>query len=191
MVMIGCSPIVGMPLSLMAIRRGTSVTICHRQSTDVPSLTRQADIVVSATGHPFLVQESWVKNGAIVVDVGISRLDHTERRSVEHSVENSIDLRNMEVLVSESDTDPPSANTTPSRSKARSDVKENISRAELFGQKLHGVCGRKRHLVGDVDFEGVSNKASAITPVPGGVGPLTVAFLVSNLWKAAQYRRSL
>ncbi len=116
-VLIGYSDIVGKPLSELLVARGATVTVCHQKTQDMKSLTRAADILVSATGVRHLVTEDMVKNGAVVVDVGINR----------------------------------------------------------DGKKLSG----------DVDFERVSRKSSFITPVPGGVGPMTVAILMENTVRLA------
>lgn len=112
-VVIGRSILVGKPLSLMLLSRDATVTIAHSKSKDLPAVCREADILVAAVGRPKLVKEDWVKEGAVVIDVGISREE----------------------------------------------------------------SGR---IVGDVDFDSVSVKASAITPVPGGVGPMTIAMLMTN-----------
>lgn len=119
---IGRSAIVGRPLLHMMMRMNATVTACHSQTSDLPSVVRQADIVVVAAGRPRLIKADWVRHGAVVIDVGIN-----------------------EVL------DP-----TTSR----------------------------RRLVGDVDFEGVRQVAAALTPVPGGIGPLTVAMLMRNVLRA-------
>lgn len=127
-VIIGRSDIVGKPLALLLSARGiggdATVTLCHSRSADLPHLTRQADILIAAVGHPRLVTAGMVKPGAVVVDVGINRveLDGTSR------------------------------------------------------------------LVGDVDFTTVREVASWISPVPGGVGPLTVAMLLANTVLAAELR---
>jgi methylenetetrahydrofolate dehydrogenase (NADP+)/methenyltetrahydrofolate cyclohydrolase len=121
-VVLGRSDIVGRPLSIMLSQRGpggdATVTLCHSRTRDLASVTRLADILIAAIGQPKLVTADMVKQGAVVIDVGINRTDE-------------------------------------------------------------GV-------VGDVDFEAVRNVASAITPVPGGVGPLTVAMLLRNTLAAAQ-----
>lgn len=123
-VIVGRSDIVGKPLALLLAAKGpggdATVTLCHSRSADLAAITRQADILVAAVGRPRLITADMVKPGAVVVDVGINRID-----------------------------------------------------------------GR---LVGDVDFEGVSRVAGRISPVPGGVGPLTVAMLLSNTVLAAELR---
>ncbi|MEZ5480129.1 MAG: bifunctional methylenetetrahydrofolate dehydrogenase/methenyltetrahydrofolate cyclohydrolase FolD [Thiolinea sp.] len=118
-VIVGASNIVGRPMALELLLRGATVTVCHRFTRDSAALAREADIVVAAAGKPGLVSADWVKPGAIVLDVGINRLDNGK-------------------------------------------------------------------LVGDVDFEAVAEKAAWITPVPGGVGPMTVAMLMQNTFNACE-----
>ncbi len=118
-VIVGAGFIVGRPLSLLMLWRNATVTVCHIYTKDLKKHTLQADILISATGVPHLIKEDMVKESAVVVDVGISK-----------------------------------------------------------------VNGK---IVGDVDFEKVKEKASAITPVPGGVGPMTVTALLLNTLKA--YKR--
>jgi methylenetetrahydrofolate dehydrogenase (NADP+) / methenyltetrahydrofolate cyclohydrolase len=118
-VVIGRSNIVGKPLALLLISRGATVTVCNSKTPDLASFTRSADILIAAAGRASLVKAEMVKDGAVVIDVGISRLPDGK-------------------------------------------------------------------LTGDVDYEGVRVKAGAISPVPGGVGPLTVAMLVANTVLAAE-----
>ncbi len=120
-VIVGEGFIVGRPLSLLMLWRGATVTVCHIHTKDITKFTKEADVLVSATGVPGLIRADMVKEGAVVIDVGISK-----------------------------------------------------------------VGGR---IVGDVDFEAVKEKASAITPVPGGVGPMTVTSLLLNTLKS--YRRRM
>ena len=124
-VVLGRSFNVGMPQSLLLAARGAdaTVTVVHSRTKDARAECLQADVIVAAVGRPEMVQPDWVKDGAIVVDVGINRVDDAETEK---------------------------------------------------GYKL----------VGDVDYEAVSSKALAITPVPGGVGPLTIAMLMSNTVEA-------
>ena len=121
---IGASNIVGLPISLMLLRRGATVSICHIETQNFRDFTKTADIVIVATGNPNLVKKNDIKKDAIVIDVGINRLESGE-------------------------------------------------------------------IVGDVDYNNVKNKALAITPVPGGVGPMTIAMLLQNtydLYKKQLYR---
>jgi len=124
-VVLGRSNIVGMPVALLLVKANATVTICHSRTRDLPSVVRQADVLVAAIGQPEFVKKEWVKPGAIVIDVGINR-------------------------------------------------KEDAS------------VKRGYRLVGDVAFDEVSEVASAITPVPGGVGPMTIAMLLKNTLHAAE-----
>ncbi len=117
-VIIGRSNIVGKPMANLLLARHATVTICHSRTTDLPSITRQADILIVAIGKARFVTKDMVKPDAVVIDVGINRL-------------------------------------------------------------------ADKKLIGDVDFEAVKDVAGAITPVPGGVGLLTIAMLLSNTVKAA------
>ena len=120
-VIVGRSSLVGMPLFHMLENRNATVTLCHSKTRNLQSITKNADIIISATGVKGLIKEDMVKNNAVVVDVGITR-------------ENG---------------------------------------------KLYG----------DVDFDSVSKKASLITPVPGGVGPMTIASLAQNVLKAYKMQK--
>ena len=128
-VVCGRSEIVGKPLAVLLMQRlegsNATVTVCHTRTRDLSTVTRQADILVAAVGVPRFVTGDMVREGAVVIDVGINRVDAPERR-------------------------------------------------------------RGFRLVGDVDFDAVSRKAAAITPVPGGVGPMTIAMLLDNTLKAAR-----
>lgn len=121
-VVLGRSEIVGKPMALMLMQKGAgadaTVTVCHSRTRNLPEVTRRADILIAAIGSPKFVTADMVKRGAVVIDVGINRVDEK--------------------------------------------------------------------LVGDVDFEAVRQVASAITPVPGGVGKMTVAMLLANTLKAAR-----
>jgi methylenetetrahydrofolate dehydrogenase (NADP+)/methenyltetrahydrofolate cyclohydrolase len=129
-VIVGRSDIVGKPLALLLAGRGpggdATVTLCHSRSGDLATWTRQADILVAAVGRPRLITADMVKPGAVVIDVGINRIEEQ---------------------------------------------------------------GRSR-LVGDVDHDAVADVAGALSPVPGGVGPLTVAMLLENTLQAALARKS-
>ena len=128
-VIIGRSNIVGKPMAQLLIKESCTVTIAHSKTKNLDSICRNADILVAAVGRPHFVKDDWVKDGAVVIDVGINRL-------------------------------PPEGD-------------------------------KKGRLVGDVDFENVSKIASAITPVPGGVGPMTIACLLRNTVTAACKRRNI
>jgi len=118
-VVIGRSSIVGKPAALMLLERDATVTVCHSRTADLAAMTRQADILISATGRPGMVTADMVKPGAAVIDVGINRT----------------------------------------------------------------IDGK---LCGDVDFAAVRERAGWITPVPGGVGPMTVAMVIANVITAAE-----
>ena len=128
-VVCGRSNIVGKPVASLLMQRSkganATVTVCHTRTKDLAAITRQADILIAAIGAPRIITADMVKEGAVVIDVGINRVDAPERK-------------------------------------------------------------RGYRLVGDVDFDAVSEKAAAITPVPGGVGPMTIAMLLSNTLKAAR-----
>ena len=127
-VIVGRSNIVGKPLAALLMQRApggnATVTICHTRTRDLPDITLQADILIAAMGVPRAIGSEMVRKGAVVIDVGINRVDDPSRRS---------------------------------------------------GYRL----------VGDVDYGPVAAKAEAITPVPGGIGPMTVAMLISNTLHAA------
>jgi 5,10-methylene-tetrahydrofolate dehydrogenase/methenyl tetrahydrofolate cyclohydrolase len=123
-VVLGRSNIVGMPTMLLLIRANATVTLCHSHTKDLPSICRQADILIAAIGRAEMVKKDWIKPGAVVIDVGINRVED------------------------------------PSKP-------------------------RGYRLVGDVAFNEVKEIAGAISPVPGGVGPMTIAMLLKNTLKAA------
>jgi methylenetetrahydrofolate dehydrogenase (NADP+) / methenyltetrahydrofolate cyclohydrolase len=141
-VVIGRSDIVGKPMALLLLHRHATVTICHSRTPDLPSMTRQADIIVAAVGRTAFVRPDHVKPGATVIDVGINRV--TDRTEVEALF--------------------------PESSLRRGDFDK-----------------RGAVVVGDV-HPGVAHVAGALTPVPGGVGPLTIALLLRNTVTAAEHR---
>lgn len=121
-VVVGRSNIVGKPMSMLLLSKNGTVTICHSKTKNIKEICKSADILVSAVGRPCMITADMVKEGAVVIDVGINRLED----------------------------------------------------------------GR---LCGDVDFDAVSRKASYITPVPGGVGPMTIAMLMKNTLKACELQK--
>lgn len=127
-VVLGRSNIVGLPVAMLLLHRNATVTICHSRTKDLPSVVREADILVAAVGRTEMVKADWVKPGAVVIDVGMNAVD-----------------------------DP--------------------------------ATEKGYRLVGDVAFDEVKEVASAITPVPGGVGPMTIAMLLRNTVDSA--KRSL
>jgi methylenetetrahydrofolate dehydrogenase (NADP+)/methenyltetrahydrofolate cyclohydrolase len=139
-VVIGRSDIVGKPISMLLLHAHATVTICHSRTRDLPGVAREADILVAAMGKPAFVDDRFIKPGAVVIDVGVNRVD--------------------------------------SLSQIR----------EIFGedpQRLADHAKKGYTLVGDVHPGKVFSKCSQLTPVPGGVGPLTIAMLMANTVKAA------
>ncbi len=128
-VIVGRSNIVGKPLANMLLQkaegRNATVTVCHSATRDIASITRQADILIAAAGRPEMITADMVREGAVVIDVGVNRVDD------------------------------------PSKKKGY-------------------------RLAGDVNFEAVKEKASKITPVPGGVGPMTITMLLYNTLESAR-----
>ncbi|HUG60199.1 MAG TPA: bifunctional methylenetetrahydrofolate dehydrogenase/methenyltetrahydrofolate cyclohydrolase FolD [Methylomirabilota bacterium] len=121
-VVVGRSNIVGKPMAQLLLQRNATVTIAHSRTADLPSVCRTADVLVAAVGRPRMIRGDWIKPGAVVIDVGINRIDE----------------------------------------------------------------GGKSRIVGDVDTDAASEVASAITPVPRGVGPMTIACLMLNTLDAAR-----
>lgn len=133
-VVVGRSMIVGKPMALLLMAKGpggdATVTVAHSRSGNLPEITRRADIVIAAIGRPFFLGAEHIKEGAVVIDVGINRVDDPESE-------------------------------------------------------------RGYRLVGDVDYEAVAPKCRAITPVPGGVGPMTIAMLLQNTVTACERIHSM
>jgi 5,10-methylene-tetrahydrofolate dehydrogenase/methenyl tetrahydrofolate cyclohydrolase len=124
-VVLGRSNIVGMPVALLLVRENSTVTICHSRTKDLAGVIREADVLVAAVGRPEMVRGDWVKPGAVVIDVGVNRIEDPE-------------------------------------------------------------APKGYRLVGDVNFAEAEKVARAITPVPGGVGPMTIAMLLRNTMRAAK-----
>jgi methylenetetrahydrofolate dehydrogenase (NADP+)/methenyltetrahydrofolate cyclohydrolase len=120
-VVVGRSNIVGRPMVMLLEQAGATVTLCHSKTKDLASHVRRADVLVAAVGSPELVRGEWVKPGAVVIDVGVNRLDDGT-------------------------------------------------------------------IKGDVEYEAAKERARAITPVPGGVGPMTIAMLMENTVLSAEQR---
>ncbi len=118
-VVIGRSNIVGKPVAMMCLAQSATVTVCHSKTRNLADVVRRADVVIAAVGRPEMVKGDWIKEGAVVIDVGVNRV------------------------------------------------------------------GEKK-LVGDVDFAAASQRAAAITPVPGGVGPMTITMLLYNTLESAK-----
>jgi methylenetetrahydrofolate dehydrogenase (NADP+)/methenyltetrahydrofolate cyclohydrolase len=143
---VGRSAIVGKPMAGLLLRENCTVTVCHSRTADLPTVTREADILVAAIGRAGMIGPEHVRDGAVVVDVGMNRL---------------ADAAEVERLY-------------PGDEERRRQLESK------------GYI-----LVGDVDFTRVAPKASWITPVPGGVGPLTVAMVIANTMKASRRRQGL
>ena len=124
-VILGRSNIVGLPVAMLLLKRNATITICHSRSQDLPSIVRRADILIAAVGRTEMVKGDWLKPGAVVVDVGINRVDDPTRK-------------------------------------------------------------RGYRLVGDVAYDEALEIAGWITPVPGGVGPMTIAMLLQNTLQGAK-----
>lgn len=144
-VVVGRSDIVGKPVAMLLLNNNATVTVCHSQTRDLPSHTRQADILVAAIGKPGMITAEMIRPGATVIDVGINRI--TDRAEFEKY------------------------------------FKGDARREKTFAEK-------GSTLVGDV-HPSVAEVAGAYTPVPGGVGPLTIAMLMSNTVRAAKLRRGI
>jgi len=130
-VVIGRSNIVGKPMASLLLAANATVTVTHSRTKDLPGVVRQADIVVAAVGRANMVGGDWIKPGAVVIDVGINRVEAT-----------------------------------------------------VDGET-------KSRLTGDVDYDAVSEVAAAVTPVPGGVGPMTIVMLMFNTLRAARLSANL
>tara|TARA_B100000519_G_C14254054_1_gene444083 strand:+ start:2596 stop:3477 length:882 start_codon:yes stop_codon:yes gene_type:complete len=122
---IGSSNLVGLPLSMMLLNKGATVTICNINTRDIREHIQHADILITCCGVPHIIKEEWVNEGTIVIDIGINKVEDSSKKN---------------------------------------------------GYRL----------VGDVDFENVKNKASYITPVPGGVGPMTIAILMKQIVESCE-----
>lgn len=118
-VIVGRSNIVGKPVAFMCLQQHATVTICHTRTVDLPAKIAMADILIAAAGRPEVIRGEWIKKGAVVIDVGVNRIDD-------------------------------------------------------------------KKLVGDVEFETAAHRASHITPVPGGVGPMTITMLLKNTLQSAK-----
>jgi len=130
-VVIGRSNIVGKPMAALLLQHNATVTMTHSRTKDLPGVVRNADIVVAAVGRPDMVKADWIKPGAVVIDVGMNRVER-----------------------------------------------------EIDGEM-------RSKLTGDVDFDGVVEVAGAITPVPGGVGPMTITMLMFNTLRSARLAAGL
>ncbi len=130
-VIVGRSNIVGKPMAALLMQANATITVCHSRTKDLPDVVRNGDIVVAAVGRPNMIKGDWIKDGAVVIDVGINRIE-----------------------------------------------------VEVDGEK-------KSKLTGDVDYDGAMEVAKAVTPVPGGVGPMTITMLMANTLRAARLSAGL
>lgn len=145
-VVIGRSDIVGKPMAMLLLHRNATVTICHSKTRNLPEVARQADILVAAIGRTGFVTGDFVREGAVVVDVGMNEVS-TEAEARRVFVEDEI------------------------------------------AKRLETIAKRGSTLTGDVAARSVVPRAAWLTPVPGGVGPLTIAMLMQNTLTAAERRR--
>jgi methylenetetrahydrofolate dehydrogenase (NADP+)/methenyltetrahydrofolate cyclohydrolase len=145
-VIVGRSAIVGKPMAGLLLRENCTVTVCHSRTADLAAVTREADVLVAAIGRAGMIGPEHVRDGAVVVDVGMNRL--ADAAEAERLYPGDEDRRRQ-------------------------------------------LAAKGYILVGDVDFTRVAPKAAAITPVPGGVGPLTVALVIANTLKASRRRQGL
>ncbi|MFH1964281.1 MAG: bifunctional 5,10-methylenetetrahydrofolate dehydrogenase/5,10-methenyltetrahydrofolate cyclohydrolase [Acidobacteriota bacterium] len=144
-VIVGRSNIVGKPMALLMLHKHATVTLCHSRSRDLPGICRRADILIVAVGRPAMITREYIREGAVVVDVGTNR------------------ITSMDQVV------------------------------ELFGPdspRIESFKKRGSTVVGDVHPRAPYGIASAVTPVPGGVGPLTIAHLMKNTLIACKLRRA-
>jgi methylenetetrahydrofolate dehydrogenase (NADP+)/methenyltetrahydrofolate cyclohydrolase len=130
-VIVGRSNIVGKPMAALLMQANATITVCHSRTKDLPAVVRNGDIVVAAVGRPNMIKGDWIKDGAVVIDVGINRIE-----------------------------------------------------VEVDGEK-------KSKLTGDVDYDSAMEVAKAVTPVPGGVGPMTITMLMANTLRAARLSAGL
>jgi len=145
-VVVGRSDIVGKPMSMLLLHRNATVTICHSRTRNLPEVTRQADILIAAIGRTAVITGDFIREGAVVVDVGMNNVttaDEVDRIFAESEIPN----------------------------------------------RMETLAKRGYTLVGDVEPRTVAERASWLTPVPGGVGPLTIAMLMKNTLRAAEMRR--
>ncbi|MEO6725503.1 MAG: bifunctional 5,10-methylenetetrahydrofolate dehydrogenase/5,10-methenyltetrahydrofolate cyclohydrolase [Blastocatellia bacterium] len=145
-VVVGRSDIVGKPMSLLLLHHNATVTICHSRTKDLAAITRQADILIAAIGRTAMITGDHVRDGAVVVDVGMNKVTTEE------------------------------------------EINRIFAEAER-PKRLEALAKRGFTLVGDVEPRTVAEKAAWLTPVPGGVGLLTIAMLMQNTLRAAEMRR--
>jgi methylenetetrahydrofolate dehydrogenase (NADP+)/methenyltetrahydrofolate cyclohydrolase len=184
-VVLGRSNIVGLPVAMLLLHRDATITICHSRTQDLAATCRRADILIAAVGRAEMVKGNWVKPGAAVIDVGINQVwrDHPADRDYTSAVSGKTFLAHLEA---ESDKG------------GRRKIGEYCSECGMAWMNDEDApesctgCGgkyvslfRKYELVGDVDFDEVKEVAGHLTPVPGGVGPMTIAMLMHNTYRGA------
>lgn len=144
-VVVGRSDIVGKPMAMLLMHRNATVTICHSRTRDLARITGQADILIAAIGRTAMLTGDFVAPGAIVIDVGMNRVEDVEQA-------------------------------------------RHLFPDEMHAQRIAAITNRGFTLVGDVEPRSVIERAGYLTPVPGGVGPLTIAMLMKNTLRAAERR---
>ena len=145
-VIVGRSDIVGKPMSMLLLHRNATVTICHSRTRNLPEVTRQADILIAAIGRAAIITGDFIREGAVVVDVGMNNVTTAD------------------------------------------EVNRIFAESEI-PKRLESLARRGYTLAGDVEARTVAERAAWLTPVPGGVGPLTIAMLMKNTLRAAEMRR--
>jgi methylenetetrahydrofolate dehydrogenase (NADP+)/methenyltetrahydrofolate cyclohydrolase len=143
-VVVGRSDIVGKPMAMLLLQENATVTVCHSRTRDLPAVCRSADILIAAIGRPAMITADYITPGAVVVDVGMNKVE------------------------------------------SRAEAERIFDPARLADFDRRGSL-----LVGDVHPGDMARTASAYTPVPGGVGPLTIAMLMSNTIESAERRTGL
>jgi methylenetetrahydrofolate dehydrogenase (NADP+)/methenyltetrahydrofolate cyclohydrolase len=145
-VVVGRSDIVGKPMSMLLLHRNATVTICHSRTRNLPEISRQADILIAAIGRPAMITGEFIREGAVVIDVGMNNATTAD------------------------------------------EVRRIFGDSEI-PKRMESLTKRGYTLVGDVEPRTVAERAGWLTPVPGGVGPLTIAMLMKNTLRAAELRR--
>jgi len=186
-VILGRSNIVGLPVSMLLLHRNATITICHSRTRDLAATCRRADILIAAVGRPEMVKADWVKPGAAVIDVGINRVwvEHpadkewtcaaTGETFIAHRADESEKGGRRKIGV-----------YCVPRDKVRQSAKAYLKEQAPAGDCEMISLFRKYKLVGDVDFDSVNEVAGYLTPVPGGVGPMTIAMLMWNTLAGAR-----
>jgi len=182
-VILGRSNIVGLPVSMLLLHRNATITICHSRTQDLAATCSQADILIAAVGRPEMVKGDWVKPGAAVIDVGINRV------WVEHPADRewTCDVTGETFVAHRKDESKKGGRRrigvyceTHDKVYLKGHEPEDLENCETM--RLY----RKYKLVGDVDFEEVKEVAGYLTPVPGGVGPMTIVMLLQNTLTSAR-----